>query len=109
MNVYEYFIQELGSCPTQHDDKQLMGDEIPLDSNCGNDCKLCIDAAKDLIDELNEGKEYWDCVRQGRYAFIGHICAALGDRDEMKRLREQSDQQDIIEIACHVCEVYIFG
>ena len=45
MNIYNYFARKLGAVPADKTFKDL-----PVDSNCGDDCKKAIDAAATLID-----------------------------------------------------------
>ena len=102
MNVEQYIQQELNVTGVD-----MMGDEMPLDSNCGNACKLCIDAAKSLCDEMDTGTDYYDC---NYYPFLGHVFSAFGDNEEIDKLRSGDvTGLEIIEMASQVCQCYIFG
>lgn len=53
MTIYDYFERELGRSP---DDASLR--QLPLDSNCGDDCKGAIDAAKGLLFHSQQARGY---------------------------------------------------
>ena len=75
MHIYAYFEQMLGRPPT---DESLR--ELPVTSNCGEDCRKAIFAAKQLI----------DCVR---------MAVGAGTPGE----------QDIISAVDHTIRVYWRG
>lgn len=45
MNIFDYFVKLLGEDPS---DDTLR--DLPVDSNCGDDCKKAIDAAATLLE-----------------------------------------------------------
>ena len=66
MNIYEYFTQKLGRRPADVTFKDL-----PVDSNCGDDCKRAIDAAAILIDaDSNAGGINCNVIRN----IADHAC-----------------------------------
>lgn len=81
MNVREYFEQAFpGHTYEQSRDPQDL-ESIPLDSNCGKECRAVIDAATRLADHVR--------MADGRYG--------------------ASYLKEIRNIAVHVCGVYICG
>lgn len=56
MNVREYFEQAFPAhfYPSHFDARGIL-EPMPLDSNCGDDCKVAIDRAKALDDLIREG------------------------------------------------------
>ena len=83
MNVARYFNQQLKTDHTKarhYDGEFLMGDEIPINSVCGEDCMRCINAT---------------------FLFLENVSEALVFTPE---LRDQA-----IEGCLHTCEIYIYG
>jgi hypothetical protein len=102
MNVEQYIEQELNIKGID-----LMGDDIPLDSDCGSSCKHVIDTAKAMCDHCDTGNDIYDC--DSRYAFIGHIVSAFGPNSRELRDFLEEEDNNIPEIASHICQCYIFG
>jgi hypothetical protein len=73
-NVYDYFMARLGE---RSSDRSLL--DLPLDSNCGEDCQRAIDCA---------------------YEFIRHINGALGRHEEYAAA---------IKLTDHIVQVYWRG
>lgn len=78
MNVQEYFDKHMGQA--KFDSSIAMGDEIPIESVCGNDCKNAIDAAANLR---------------------RHVIATGSEEDD--------NVQAVLEACWEVCQIYITG
>lgn len=106
MNVFDYLTTELNFPRDEMGDDDLMGDNMPIDSNCGDSCKRAIDAAKQLF-EFNGHID--DCP--ARFEFIGHIVTAFGPNcDELKTFFDANDDRyEIANIAVSIVKCYIYG
>jgi hypothetical protein len=75
MNVREYFEQAFPGHVYQRarDPKDL--ESMPLDSNCGSDCKACIDAGIKLADHVRMafGSDYPDNLMHIRNVIV-NVC-----------------------------------
>ena len=103
MNVCQYFTIQTGRAP-HADFNNFMGDDMPIDSNCGHACARVIDACQELI---NYDGDKYDC--DARFEFLGHIVSAFGyNCDELQEF-ENADNEGIIALTETICSCYIYG